>query len=405
MHTPNLWLNGSFLRFAPRSLRGAPTRGLRRGSMMVTSLAFVAIACFLGMALLSSAVASTRLSIHRRDSQAAFELAEAGVQHAKRRLDADPTYGGQANTAFGGGWFRLEVTPHPTDTTRVQLVSTGRVLSGKGGYVERQVRSTMGWSKLHPVWNYTIFGDKLVDLKERLRVTSSPVAGQAWVHSNDLTRLGSVSVDGMATAVTSVLSTTDTVITGPVKSGVAPVPLPELNKAFLLTTAEKNGTYPGNLSLTSGTHTLQGKIIGNVTIGSSAHVDIKGPLWVTGNLTVSGRSWAGNGAVFVEGKILVDTSSSILPGAPDDLALVSFSSAPDAIKITSRDNSDKITVRGGVFAPNGGVVLGGKVGINGSVIGQTVTASGTGSEIDVYRSSTYQPPVAMLTAVEYWEAL
>lgn len=405
MEISNQSPEGRALGFRSWPLPGVRVSRVRRGSMMLLSLVFVALAGMLGAALLSAALASTRLSIHRRDREAAFELAEAGLQHAKLKLDKDRTYTGQGNTVCGGGWYRLEVTPDPANDLRVVVVSTGRVFSGTGSYVERQVRATLGWSRPHSMWKYTILGNQLVDLKERLRVDSSPTPGEAWVHSNALLKLDSVTINGTATAVTSVTTTTNTKVTGAIQSGAATAAFPDLDKAFWMATAEKKGAYTGNLSLNAGTHTLQGKIIGNVTITGSAHVDIKGPLWVTGTLTISGKSWTGNGAVFAQGKILVETSSSIVPGAPDDLAMVSFASDSDAIRVTSRDNSDKITVRGGIFAPNGGIVLGGKVGINGAVIGQTVTGSGTGSSIDVYRSSTYEPPVATSPAVQYWTAL
>lgn len=373
--------------------------------MMLTSLLFVTLSVFLCAALLGSALASTRLSIHRRDSEAAFELAEAGVQHAKLQLEKDPKYLGQQNTTFGDGWFRVEIGPHPGDATRLQLVSTGRVLSGKGGYIERQVRSALGWSRPHPIWKYTILANELVDLKERLTADSDPEKNKALVHSNNRVELGSVTIRGRATAVTSVVTASGTKVTEGTESGVSAVELPTLDKAALMAEAAAKGTHTGDLTLDSGQHTLRGMVVGNVTITGSAAVDIKGPIWITGNLTISGRSWSGNGGLFVNGKIRLDTSSSILENSVDDLALVSFSTANDAITITSRDNSDKVTVRGGVLAPVGGIVLGGKVAINGSVIGRQVTGQGHGSGIDVYRSTTFQPPVAVLPAIEFWEAL
>jgi hypothetical protein len=382
-------------------------RTKHRGSGLVTAMLFALIASILGISMLGMSATGSRLSVHRRDRERAFQLAEAGLQHALVKLGENDSYTGQTNVSFGEGTFRIAITPRAGEPGRRDVVSTGRILSHTGGHVERSVKAIVGWTKPHPAWNYTIFSHYTMSLAERTAVDSLTAPGAAQIHSNGTITLGvdHLHVYGNASATTAVVAPNPSVVTGEIQNLAAAADYPPFNRVTLLEQAEAKGTSVGDFEATSGAHILKGKIVGNVTIGGSADVTIEGPLWITGNLTISGKSWTGGGAMIAEGKIHIQVSYVVNGTVPNDLALVSLSSAPDAVFIDTRDNSDKINVFGGVFAPHGGVTVHGKTSIRGGVIGRTVTIDGKGDGVDIVRDATQRAAVAVLPEVYHWSEL
>lgn len=363
--------------------------------MMVFSL--------VSMAAIASALHSARMSHHRLDSQTAFELAEAGLQHAAAKLDKDITYTGQGATSFGAGTFSTTVTTPADKPLHREVVSVGRVRSNNGRYLERRVATLLRPFVPHIVWKYAIIAKENITLVDRSVIDSSPLTNQGHVHSNGTLTMGKVRVNGRVSAVGTISQTGNPQVSGGIQAGAAPVEFPSIDKPGYMAAAARNGVTYGNVTADSGTLTLKGKIVGNLVLTGSAVAYVQGPVWVTGSVTVTARTWSGNGVLIAEGKASITSSSSTSSTGVDDLAVVTFSTADDAVIIQAKDNSDPVNVLGGVFAPDGGVHILGLASVRGGVVARKVTLDGKGAGTDVIRNTLYRPQIGVLPMTEYWE--
>jgi len=377
----------------------------RRGSAMLTAAMLALTVTVLGLSVLSTSMSSNRLAAIRRDQAMAFDLAEAGLSHAVATLQKTPTYTGQANTSFGSGFFRVAVTtPTATPTVR-NVVATGRVVSVNGAFIEQSVSGKVNMIAPDPVWKYAIITEQPLTFIDRVKINSSPVSNQGHIHSNTSLALGNIQVFGRATSAGAINTGSTTPTLGSIPY-TARVELPTIDKPALMAAAEAKGIRTGNVSVSSGTVTLRGKIVGSVNItGNQTQVIIDGPVWVTGTITLSGRSWTGNGALIAEGTITITTATSTVAPSIIDLALCSFSTLPTAIAINITNNSSSVNIRGAMFAPNGGVKIDGMTSILGSIVAKSAALDGHGAGVDITRDGQFQPPLGFSTQLQYWSEL
>jgi hypothetical protein len=342
---------------------------MRRGSTLAVCMCMMMVMSLLGLALASSSINSARLSNHRRDVETAFSIADAGLNHALYSLRENKNYSNQSWTSFGEGDFKVNITSETPNFNRKLVVSTGRVRSLGGKYLERSVQAKVDFESL--VWDYGIIAKQTLAVSGSSIIDSAPIANQGNIHSNgSVTTGGSSEVRGTATATGTV--TNGGYISGGTQSGVAEVPFPEIDTASLLTEATALGVTIGSISVNSGSVTLRGKLVGDLTVGSTGQVNIDGLLWVTGNVQLKGQSYTGNGTLIASGTVALAGGSGFTGAETNNLAIVTLSSANPALTITGNS-----TVRGGLYVPNGGTTVEGNTRIVGTLASNTVNMTGS----------------------------
>jgi hypothetical protein len=372
---------------------------------MLTAAMLALTVTVLGLSVLTTSMSSNRLAAIRRDRAIAFDLAEAGLSHAVATLRTTPTYTGQANTSFGSGFFRVAVTTPAANSNLRNVVATGRVVSVNGAFIEQSVTGNVSVFAPHPVWKYAIITEQPLTFVDRVKINSTPITNQGHVHSNTSLSLGSIQLNGRASSAGPINTGTTTPTLGSIAHGPR-VELPTIDKDALLAAATAKGVTTGNVAASSGTVTLRGKIVGNVNItGNQTNVIIDGPVWVTGTIALSGRSWTGNGAMVAEGTITISTATSSIAPSIIDLAMCSFSTSSSAIFINITNNSGGVNVRGAMFAPNGGVRVLGMTSILGSIVAKSAALDGQGAGVDVTRDGQFRPPLGYSTQLQYWAEL
>ncbi len=116
-----------------------------RGSILVTALVLVAIMSLLGLAVLNTSSSEMKIAANELRAARALNLAEAGLQHAIRRLELDRQW--RANGAtfpLGDGFYRITV-PDP-DKGIYTLTSEGLVgsVTNPTAYHQLEVKAGRG---------------------------------------------------------------------------------------------------------------------------------------------------------------------------------------------------------------------------------------------------------------------
>lgn len=377
------------------------TQTARRGYVLAMSLALLLILSMLGASLAQTSVAGARMSTRRRDQAAAFELAEAALNHGFKRQAENKNFSGQATTTFGSGQFQVNVVQPGVDWNQRSLTGIGRVTSVSGAIVESRVNALVDFES--PVWDYSLITKLNLTLSGTVSTASSPLPAVGNVHSNgSITVSNNVVVDGRATSVGSATTGTAT-ITGGSASGVAPVPFPQVDQTALIAEAQALGTTIGSVSMSSGTANLRGYLVGDLTLTSSARLVVDQVLYVTGNITLSGQAWLGDGTLAAGGRIILSGGSGFTGTETNNLAIISFSTSilSTAPAISVSGNS---IIRGPIYCPNGLTDISGKPRIYGTVASSTVAMSGT----PIFKRNTdLRAPwtLAGQPKIKYWQEL
>jgi hypothetical protein len=376
------------------------SRPARRGSALAMVLPMTLVLSMLGLTMISSSLSSTRLSRHRHNSAAAFELAEAGFNHSVRTMRSNKNYSGQENTSLGSGTFRVTVSTPTADWNKKWVVATGRVKSLGESYVEKSVRGLADFQS--PVWDYAIVTKQALNLAGNVTINSSPNLGVGNIHSNTSVTVGSNPiVNGRATSA-GALSATG-LVTGGTQSNAPAVPFPTVDTAGLLAEAEARGTMVGDRSYSSGTTILSGKLVGNLATSSTARPQIDGILWVTGNVDLAGQAWVGDGTLICEGRMTISGGSGFTGAETNSLALVclssSLSTSSPAVSISGNS-----VIRGPIYAPNGMTTISGGPTIFGTLATNAVSLSGNPT---FTRNTDLISPWSLASGprVRWWEEL
>ena len=369
----------------------------RRGSVLGTVLPMSLVLSLLAITLLSTSLTHIRLSGRRRAAAAAFELAEGGLHHAINAMTSNKNYAGQNATALGDGSFSVTVSQPTANWNQKLVVATGQVVLPSGSVVQRRVSALADFQAR--IWDYGIIVNQDATMAGTTIIDSAPTMAVGNVHSNGSLTIGSnTTVAGKATAVGTI--TNNGTVTGGTQSAVPAVPFPTVDSAGLLAQAQALGITNGDVSLSSaGIFPLSGEIVGNLSVSGQASITVNGLLWVTGTVTLSGQSYAGDGTLICQGTMSLSGGSGFTGGETNNLALVTLSSANPALTLSGNS-----TIRGPLFAPNGGTSISGTVSLNGTLATNTLSMAGTAH---LTRNTNLRSPWALASGprVRYWQEL
>ena len=389
-------------------------RRRQRGMALIASIGMLFTVAFLGVALMAQAVSSTRLSGHRRNETAAFNLAEAGIYQGRECLIENSYYTGENNTALGSGSFTVSVsTPTGKYWQRlIQSVSSVREVTGNNA--NGRVTALVDTSVTPTVFNYSILTKDPLSMSGQLSTSSGdtpPWIGAGTqthrgdVHSNSTSLLainisGTPTIDGRVSTVGG-FSVGSTGIS--VQNAAPAVPFPTLDTAYLKQSIQSTYGSMTAQSVSGGTLHVQGVINGNLTSSGQATVSIDGPLYVTGNINLSG----GGGFIYNTTNPLIIADGSI---AISGNTVLSSTSAPypNAMIATLSNSGSAVTISGGaqvvgsIFAPNGTTSLAGGSQLFGSIATKGYSQSGGAI---VRRNTSYVTPPAFTGAAKilYWQ--
>ncbi len=351
---------------------------------------FVIMMTVLSAFLLAAAslTLENRMSINRTYNQdVALNIAEAGINKALWELKVDNlSYTGETgNASISGGEFDVAVTQ--IDANNDYITSTAYVPSKANPKYKKAIRIKIADTPTttNPAFSYAI----------QAGVGGIDVGGSSDVHGS-LYSNGNITVSGAgskvedpgdAWAVGTIYDPKNNIV-GTKTQGAPSVALPTINLDQWRSLASAGGTITGDYSPpATGSYTDLGpkEITGNVSMSNSnQEVNLTGPLYIQGNLNISGGTWklddsfGSNGTiVLVDGQINItggefqgNSQGSYILFISTNIANTKSSSA---ISFTGSGNGENLAL----YAYSGSMYLAGSGTIT-AMTGQTLYLAGSG---------------------------
>lgn len=369
----------------------------RRGMSLITAMAVMMIISILGMGIITLALSSVRTAHHRRNSQGAFNLAEAGVTRAKRRLAGDPAHPGSSGVVLGDGTFSVSISTPAGEPDRRLLLATGRMQNLDGQYVERSVTELVRVGSNAPMWDHAVFAQKDLEIRGNPSFGSTPMPNEGHIHANrDIQIKGTPTINGETTASDDVDISGQPKFSSPPQENQPEVAFKLFDEIGTEAAAAANGTTSGDTLLeTPGPHTLRGRYTGKLEIKHSVTVILDGPVWFQDEIVINGSVTMGDGLLVTEKKLTI-TGSGIT--GSDALTLVSTygSSGTVAVEISGAP-----TIRAGIYAYPGKIKIVGASYIIGTLAARDVCVLGN---VTVQRNLEFSPAFGVGSGVTslYW---
>jgi hypothetical protein len=359
-----------------------------RGAALVLALALLTILPILAVAMVFVGTYETAFLIRQRLSDAAFYIADGGVQYALNQLQQSSSYTGPTTYSVGNvGQFIVSVSTQGQPSGYYVIISTGYVPNSTSFQAKRIVNSVVELTQqISPVFQNAIASQGNLTIQGSVVTNSSNPTGEGNIYTGgNLVAQGSptITINGAASAVGTITTQGNVTITGGEDPGVAPLTFPPVNTAPYISQAQAGGTYNGN-------YTIQGS--GNPSLG---------PLYINGNLVIQGSAQLTlTGTVFVTGSVTLQGTSSITGSqalvANGNVTMQGNDSGQIPLVISVNGN---VTLQGSnaiqgalIYAPNGSVTIQGNPNINGVVVGKTVTAQGNPTIIRQVNLAGYSLP-------------
>jgi len=209
-----------------------------------------------------------------------------------------------------------------------------------------------------------------ITLSGNAEVGSSPDLFEGNVHANgDISLSGNAEVQGDATATGEISTGGNSEILGDQVEDAQPLDATSVDTQQYLQEAEFGGIHEGTLSISGNGYYDLGPlyITGNLSISGNRRVRLGGTVYVDGTINMSGNTRIeGPWTIVAQGSIALTGNTKL---DVDDMPFV-MSTGGD-ITITGNNWTSAV-----VYAVNGDVTLAGNSKVYGSVIGQSVTATG-----------------------------
>ena len=392
-------------------------RRRRNGSTLIVAISTLFVTAMLCVAMVAASMSSTRLSGHRRGMTQAFDLAEAGLAHAKQCLNENSSYTGGATTSFGAGTFTVSVSTPAAYPTRRQAHSIGKVVDVSGAVCQRPLTAMFDTVSNPPIFGFSVI------TKDVMTFSGGAITGSSdtpsWIgvgtqtHKGDIqsnsssstavTLSGTANLDGQVDAVGGIKNSSTGTPVANFHTGVAAVPFPTVDMAAVKASIQSQyGTYGPRTVSGGGTMHVQGLIVGDLTSSGSSTVYFDGPVYVTGKIDLSGSGGfvynTQNVQIIADGTVNISGSSIVNVTPPWNNALIASNSNNNNALVMS----GSVHVVGALYAPNGGVTLSGGAALFGTVAANTFTESSSGT---VIRNTTFQAPPFMSNGVSllFWQ--
>ena len=322
------------------------------GQVLVLSLLFFAVILILSASLFGRVTSFIRNGSNSIQKEQANSLAESGVERALYKLNttAGAFYGDTTEETVGetGTSFVSVVDKSPTVKT---ITSTGYVGTSTNPKAARTIKVEVYLNGEAVEFNFaTQVGNGGLTM-----ANSSTIKGNVYTNGN-ITGSGSTTIEGDAYAV-GTISYPDPLVTGTKNPGSSPQNLPSFNYDYWKKGAcLDDPNYPTSCqtevicsptcTISSDTSIGNKKYNGNLNLTNNAVVTLNGPIWVTGNFSMSqggttlklNDSFGSNGTVvIVDGTADLTQGGSLVPtnATPKGyIFLVTTSTADPAMSIS-----------------------------------------------------------------------
>jgi hypothetical protein len=359
-----------------------------RGAALVLALALLTVLPILAVAMVFLGRYETAFLIRQRVSDAAFYIADGGVEYALNELQQSSNYTGPTTYSVGNvGQFIVSVSTQGQPSGYYVITSTGYVPNSTSFQAKRIVNSVVKLAQqISPVFQNAIASEGNLTLQGTTVVNSDNPTGEGNIYSGgNILLQNNATVNGNASAVGTITTQgKNTTITGGEDPGVAPLTFPTVNTTPYISQAQAGGTYNGNYIVASDEKIGPLYINGNLVIQGNYKVTLTGTVFVTGSVTLQGTpdtfSFTGSQALVASGNIVMQGNAE--EGIP---VVISVNG-----NVTLQGN---ISTQGSViYAPNGSVTIQGNPHINGVIVGNTVIAQGNPTIIREVDLSGYPLP-------------
>lgn len=300
-------------------LRPAPKNFLEIivGQISVMVLVFLAIVLAFTAILFSGVANFVRLGSTSTQKQQAVILAEAGIENALYELNRTAgAYSGDATPIqlSQDGSFQTTIVNKANNLKT--LIATGYIGDTQNPKSKRIVKVDAYLDGQLISFNYAVqVGNGGVSM-----ANSATVNGNVYSNSN-ITGTGSSTIDGDAFAV-GTISSPNPLVTGTKNPGAPNQPLPQVDYQFWKDAASVGDPESTNCTISNNTSIGPKKYDCDLSITNNAIVTLSGPVWITGNFSMSqggttlklDDNFGSNGTVIVvDGTISLTQGGTLLP--------------------------------------------------------------------------------------------
>jgi len=365
--------------------------GNQGGYILFVLLIFGALISIIAMTTMMSMKNSLKKANVTRSQDVAFNIAEAGKEHALATLRSQsitPTANSTGTlinaTSFGGGIYTVTCKSNTAIDT-IWLTSTGSY-NNRSAIVEITCKVTLGTTggvsyALDTAFNYEMLvggtfnwsGSGVNTGSNRIHANGAiTISGSSSFTANisscvKISRSGSGTITGNTFAPTYTTSGSCNTIGTKCTCAVATVNIPNIDLTPYCNRALTNGTvYNGNMSLT----------------GSKDTTIAGGVLWVKGSFTISGsRNFNGS---------IIATDAVNISGSGDMTGIDSIPAIASVNNNITISGSGKVS--GLIYAQNGSFTKSGSGDVTGSIICKNnLTKSGSWSILNYKKCLPYTP--------------
>jgi hypothetical protein len=350
--------------------------------MMVLVLAIIGIGLLITGAMLSLMSGNYFFASQNLKTNQALTLAEAGIDQTIKQINANPNYmGTSAPVSLNTGQFEVTVVT-TADPNRREVTATGYVPSKINPIAQKTVRVIISVTPNEEsvAFHYAIQSGSLGIIVGG----NSEIKGNLFSNANIEVNSASAKVEGDAFAVGTVTQQKPGQITGQIQEHVQSQPLPVVNIDFWKNEAKKGGTHQGDLTNPGSVSLGPLEITGRFQISQDCTINITGPIWVHGDINLSGKGtfsvdskFGANGTIIIsDGHINISGQYNFVR-TPQGGYLLFLSTSPDVPAISY---SGTATGSGAYYAYNGGMTVTGS-GKMAAITGKGLNLSGSGSII------------------------
>lgn len=259
---------------------------MRGGQILILGIAFMAVVLILSASLFSRVSHFIGFSATSVSREQAANLAEAAIDKALWQLNQTAgAYTGETNTQLGSvGTFSISIANKSANVKTI--TATGYVPKSINPTATRIIKVDAVIDTTQIAFRYAV----QVGSGGLSMANSSIINGSVYTNGN-ITGSGSSIINGDAYAV-GTISSPDPTVLGTTNPNQSSTELPVLDYQIWKDAAVAGGiidcaTTPAECDITDDATIGPKKYLGNLTIENNAIVTINGPIWATGNLTVS----------------------------------------------------------------------------------------------------------------------
>jgi len=334
------------------------------GALLFVILA-VALLALLGAGLATVVGSELRLSRVDRDTAAAFNVAEAGIDHAADTLAGDSGWRDGLDADFGDGHYVVDVTE----------LGGGRLELRSVGTVRGRTRTVVVVLRLGGGWDYAIYSGTDLQLKH-----DNVITGDIYVGGDlDLEHAAAtLTLDGSLAVSGTIEGEENIDATGSVTTGADSLPLPDFDENYYRDNARE--TYTDDQIFEDWTFDVEDEII----------------FCDTDTVQVSGTV-TGTGTIFCTGSVIVERDI-VYADASSRLVLIGVT------EIEVRQNHPHVEAQ--LCSPGRVIIKGGQASVYGTIIADVVDIRGGDVVIEVDERlppELFPPGVGSGFELESWQ--